>query len=79
MKREEAMENLDARGRRCSMLSMMVGGKMGPLPPGTILEVITDDPGAPTEIPSWCQRMKHELISLEPQGEEFRIRIRRGG
>lgn len=79
MEQAESMESLDARGRRCSMLSMMVAGRIGPLSPGTVLEVMTDDPGAPTEMPAWCDRMKHQLISLEPQGEEFRIRIRKGG
>jgi tRNA 2-thiouridine synthesizing protein A len=74
----QSNENLDARGRRCSMLSMMVAGKIGPLSPGTVLEVLTDDPAAPTEMPAWCRRTGHDLLSLEPFGEEFRLRIRRG-
>lgn len=72
-------ESLDARGRRCSMLSMMVAEKIGPLAPGAVLDVLTDDPGAPTEMPAWCRRSGHELLGLEPVGEEFRVRIRRGG
>lgn len=72
------IENLDARGRRCSMLSMMVAEKIEPLAPGTVLDVQTDDPGAPHEMPAWCKRTGHELLSLESEGEEYRVRIRRG-
>ena len=71
-------ETLDARGRRCSMLSMMVAERMAGLSEGAVLEVITDDPGAPTEMPAWCRRCGHELLSLETLGEDQRLRIRRG-
>lgn len=79
MNESQLSESLDARGRRCSLLSMMVAEKIGPLSPGAVLDVLTDDPGAPTEMPAWCTRAGHELLSLEPAGEEFRVRIRRGG
>lgn len=79
MSETSANESLDARGRRCSLLSMMVAEKISPLPPGTVLDVVTDDPGAPTEMPAWCRRMGHELLSLESIGTEFRVRIRRSG
>jgi tRNA 2-thiouridine synthesizing protein A len=79
MSENQSDESLDARGRRCSMLSMMVAEKIGPLSPGAVLEVLTDDPGAPTEMPAWCRRAGHDLLGLEPTGEEFRLRIRRGG
>lgn len=72
-------ESLDARGRRCSMLSMTVAERMSPLPVGTVLDVVTDDPAAPTEMPAWCRRMGHELVSLDTVGDEHRVRIRRGG
>lgn len=79
MNENETVETLDARGRRCSMLSMLVAGKIGALPPGAVLEVLTDDPAAPTEMPAWCRRTGHDLLSLEPLGEQFQLRIRRSG
>ena len=69
---------LDARGRRCSMLSMTVAEKIATVAPGTVLEITTDDPAAPTEMPAWCRRTGHELLGLETAGEEHRLRIRRG-
>ena len=69
---------LDARGRRCAMLSMSVSERIRDLAPGDTLEVVTDDPGAPTEMPAWCKRTGHELLSLEESGEgEYRLVIRR--
>lgn len=78
MKANPVHENLDARGRRCSMLSVSVSQRVSPLPPGAELEVLTDDPAAPTEMPAWCKKMGHELLSLETNGDEHRLRIRRG-
>jgi tRNA 2-thiouridine synthesizing protein A len=78
MKANSSPESLDARGRRCSMLSMSVSQRMSPLPPGAELEVLTDDPAAPTEMPAWCKKMGHELLSFETNGDEHRMRIRRG-
>ena len=73
-------DTLDARGRRCSLLSMMIAERIAAVAPGNVLEVLTDDPGATTEVPSWCRRTGHELLALEPSGEgEKRIRIRRAG
>lgn len=72
------MEMLDARGRRCSLLSMMIAEKMSGVARGDVLEVLTDDPGAATEVPSWCRSTGNELLGLEPAGGgEHRIRIRR--
>jgi tRNA 2-thiouridine synthesizing protein A len=71
-------EALDARGRRCSMLSMTVAQRITPLAEGTVLEVLTDDPAAPTEMPAWCRRTGHALLELETTGDTHRVLIRRG-
>jgi tRNA 2-thiouridine synthesizing protein A len=71
-------ESLDTRGRRCSLLSMMIAERIAKVAPGTVLEVLTDDPGATTEVPSWCRRTGNELLAVEAAGEgEKRISIRR--
>jgi tRNA 2-thiouridine synthesizing protein A len=71
-------EMLDTRGKRCSLLSMMIAERIADVAPGSILEVLTDDPGATTEVPSWCRRTGHELLGVEGAGEgEKRIRIRK--
>jgi len=73
-------ESLDARGRRCSLLSMMIAERIADVAPGTVLEVLTDDPGASTEVPSWCRKTGHGLLAVESAGEgETRIRIRKHG
>jgi tRNA 2-thiouridine synthesizing protein A len=72
-------DTLDARGRRCSLLSTMIAERIAHVAPGTVLEVLTDDPGATTEVPSWCPRAGRDLLGLEAAGEgEQRIRIRKG-
>jgi tRNA 2-thiouridine synthesizing protein A len=34
--------------------------------PGDTLEVITDDAGAPTDLPAWCRMTGHTLVSADP-------------
>jgi tRNA 2-thiouridine synthesizing protein A len=71
-------ETLDARGRRCSLLSLMIAEHIADVTPGSMLEVLTDDPGAATEIPSWCRRTGHELLAVEVAGDGAkRMRIRK--
>jgi tRNA 2-thiouridine synthesizing protein A len=71
-------EMLDTRGRRCSLLSMMIAERIAAVEPGCVLEVLTDDPGATTEVPSWCRKTGHDLLAVEAAGEgETRMRIRK--
>lgn len=60
------------------MLSMMVAEKIAAVSPGEVLQVVTDDPGAPQEMPTWCKRTGNELLQLSEQGEEHLILIRKG-
>jgi len=79
MSENQSDETLDARGRRCSMLSTVVAQKIGRLSLGAVLKVLTDDPGAPSEMPAWCRSTGHVLLGYEPTGTGFRLRIRRAG
>lgn len=79
MEASSSNERLDARGSRCSMLSMTVSQRVTPMSPGAVIDVVTDDPATPTEMPAWCKKMGHELLSLETNGDEHHLRIRRGG
>lgn len=74
----EAAATLDARGRRCVLLSLAVAEAIEPLPASAVLEVLSDDPAAPSEIPAWCRRTGHELLTLEPEPESgYRLLLRR--
>lgn len=69
---------LDARGRRCALLSFAIAGTIGNVDSGEVLQVLSDDPAAPTEIPAWCRKVGHELLALEQRPDGHRALIRRG-
>ncbi len=79
MSESQSDETLDARGKRCSMLSTMVAQRISRLSPGAVLEVLTDDPGAPFEIPAWCRRTRHVLLGHQQTVDGLLLRIRRAG
>ena len=33
--------------------------------PGAIVRLVTNDPGAPTDIPAWCGMTGHRLLEVE--------------
>lgn len=51
----------DALGKGCGEVLLDLKLTLGALAPGTIVLAITDDAGAPVEIPAWCGLTGHAL------------------
>jgi len=49
----------------CGQLVFELGRRLKEVEPGESLEVITDDPGAPVDLPAWCRMTGHTLVSAE--------------
>ena len=45
---------------------------------GEVLEVLADDPQAPSDFERWCPRNGHVLLEVRTQGRAFVIRIQKG-
>lgn len=59
------MERWEAGELGCGQLVFELRRRLEELPPGHTLEVITDDPGAPVDLPAWCRMTGHTLVSAE--------------
>ncbi len=57
---------LDAGETACGDLIMLVFGRMKVMAAGQVLEVVTNDPGAPVDIPAWCRQTGHKLLHSAP-------------
>jgi tRNA 2-thiouridine synthesizing protein A len=33
--------------------------------PGSLVRIVTDDPGAPRELPAWCRSTGHRLLEAD--------------
>jgi len=52
------------------------------MPPGAVLKVVSDCPGAPTDIPAWARRTGHALLGSTRDADgvwSFYIRARSTG
>ncbi|GAA2635942.1 hypothetical protein GCM10010399_80980 [Dactylosporangium fulvum] len=64
---------VDARGKRCPLPVIMLAKLAGGQPPGTVIEVLADDPAAAVDIPAWCRMRGHTFVSTE--GDSHTVRL----
>ena len=68
---------VDARGMLCPQPVIDLARAVKDAPPGTVVEVLADDPAAATDIPAWCRLRGAELLGVEPFEGATRYRVRR--
>jgi tRNA 2-thiouridine synthesizing protein A len=66
----------DAGDLGCGDLVLELALRLRRLAPGTVLEVVARDPGAPEDLPAWCSMTGHALLSSHPP--VYRIRRKEG-
>ncbi|MEZ5839378.1 MAG: sulfurtransferase TusA family protein [Hyphomicrobiales bacterium] len=72
------MSVLDATGLNCPLPILRTKKAIGGLASGTVLKVLTTDPGSVEDIASFCRQTGHELLSSRTAGGTFEFEIRRG-
>ncbi len=76
----DAHTQLDTRGKVCPLPILMTAKAMMQLDPGDVLEVVGDDPVIADDMPIYCYRAGHRLLSLdEEEGGLIRCRIEKVG
>ena len=74
-------EVLDLRGLKCPLPAMLARNALAPMPSGTIVTVLADDPLAVVDIPHMCHGEGHAVERVASQGgcTEFVIRTNGAG
>lgn len=67
---------LDARGLMCPMPIVNLARKVKEMKSGQILELLADDVGAKEDVPAWCSRTGHQLVSTEAEGKLLKFYIK---
>ena len=67
----DARDVLEAYGVPCGVLEPMMKARMRDLETGEVLEVRSDDPGAPAGIPSWSRLTGHTLVRVQDDPNGF--------
>jgi tRNA 2-thiouridine synthesizing protein A len=69
----------DARGRSCVDLLLPLAAHVRTMSPGQEIDVLSDDPAASVDLPSWCRMTGNELVSAGRAAAHAIFRIKRGG
>jgi len=46
---------------------------------GEVIELLTTDPGAKSDVPAWSQRAKHQLLRIKEEGGVCTFYVRKAG
>jgi TusA-related sulfurtransferase len=70
---------VDSRGRRCPLPVIDLARAVPQVAPGGLVEVLSDDPAAATDIPAWCRMRGHDYLGGQPieGGRATAHRVRR--
>ena len=74
---DHPIEELDLRGLKCPLPALLARRRLAAAPAGTVLEVVTDDPMAPIDVPHMCRTEGFEHLSTKHRGAEARLLLRR--
>lgn len=70
------VEVLDERGQLCPLPIIALGRALRRLPPGSLVELLADDPVVRTDVPAWCGMVGATLLSTEEdQHGVIRMRV----
>ena len=61
---------VEARGVLCPVPIIRLARVAQALPPGSIVELLSDDPAAAHDVPAWCRLRGHTLLATQPLDEK---------
>jgi tRNA 2-thiouridine synthesizing protein A len=74
---ESARDTLDLRGLKCPLPALFARRALKAATAGAEIEVLTDDPMAPIDIPHTCRQEGFEVIEITRDGNAARMILKR--
>lgn len=72
-----AHDILDLRGLKCPLPALFAKRALGRARAGTEIEILTDDPMAPIDVPHMCRGEGFEVVALTRDGDRARMVLKR--
>ena len=72
-------DSIDTLGLYCPVPVWEAAKRIKDMLPGQVLEVLSDDEGIVDDMPTWCLRTGHQLLSITQEGETYRLLVRKSG
>lgn len=77
VKESTASEPLDLRGLKCPLPALLAKRALLAAASGSCVEVLTDDPLAPIDVPHMCREENFDVIEISRNGNFARMTLRR--
>ena len=71
------VKSLDLRGLKCPLPALFSRRALARAEPGTIIEVLADDPMAPVDVPHMCHSEGYDVVEVIREKDFARLRLRR--
>ncbi len=68
---------IDARGAYCPGPLMELIANLKLIEIGEEIEILSTDKGSAMDIPAWVDKVKHETVSIEREGDVWHIIVRK--
>lgn len=69
---------VNALGLLCPLPLLFAVRDMSDMEPGSVLELVGDDPGLLEDVPAWCERAGHRLLAMEEADGVIVCKIEKG-
>ncbi len=73
----QADQVLDCVGIYCPTPIVKTTAKIKDMKVGEVLEIASDDKRIRLDMPDWCQRTGHELLSIEEKDGEYHVFVKK--
>ena len=73
----KVVKTLDTSGMSCPMPVVKTKKAIKEMEIGTILEMISTDPGSIPDMEAWARQTKHDLLESHDEGAKYRFLIRK--
>jgi len=70
-------ESFDFRGLKCPLPALFARRALERAPGGSEIEILTDDPMAPIDVPHMCRQEGFDIVALERDGDRTRMVLRK--
>ncbi len=75
---DEPADRVDTVGLRCPLPLFHAREAMLDIAPGRRIEVLSDDPQAPSDFERWAPQHGHTLVAVTAKGRTFHILLEKG-
>jgi TusA-related sulfurtransferase len=74
---DEPHLTVDARGKRCPIPVIELARRIGEVPVGAVIAVLSDDPAARLDVPEWCRMRNQEYVGEQAHDAGVAYLVRR--